>query len=401
VSEENTTIETPSTEVESAPESFADLLADTGITPEQAGLKPEDIGESKDEKGYDSIDDLLSNIDKLDTEDNDQQPEPDGDEVIENPEPASEANTEEVTAEIKTLDELLSSGNLDASSIKVKGKVDGKETEVPLDQLIKEGFGQQAVNKRFTELDKAKKEFQGEVDRVNTYVNGFREKYNEGGVLEAFSFIGELAGAPGYEIKEQLIKALEPEIERRYGLTDQELALEYKEAQTNYKEKSLAEKQVKLDAEQTQAELSYRVSEAKQSNNISEEEWDSAIHSLDNRLDPSIKEISVEQVVEEVGAIRAESSAISYLDEIDGNLKENVQTVSELKGIILRNPDFTPEDIRQILNNTYTVPKQREAETKLAKKVTNKGSVRQSNNLSKQISTEEDEYLQQYIADAW
>ena len=49
---------------------------------------------------------------------------------------------------------------------KVKVKVDGQDVEVPLQELMNDYAGKQAISKRFTELDKEKKSFQKEKEQV-------------------------------------------------------------------------------------------------------------------------------------------------------------------------------------------------------------------------------------------
>lgn len=235
-----------------------------------------------------------------------------------------------------------------------KVKVNGEEVDVSLEDLKKNFSGKVAYDKKFTELDKERKQFIKEKTQIEGYVNEFRNLANANNMVEATKFLGQLTGKAPHSVVEELITALQPEIERRYGLSQDQLNYEKQLAEVQFKAQQLESKNKQFESQQFEMELNTKIEDIMQSKSISVDDWDKAVLTLDTKL-PKNQELTPELVAEYVVFERAVNKSSSLLSTFEnGTLKDNKVVQESLRDIIFDNPDFTDEDLLTIINNSYS-----------------------------------------------
>ena len=264
---------------------------------------------------------------------------------------------------------------------KILAKVDGELQEITLKEFKNGISGEKAIAKRFSEYDRKEKEFNAQMNEVNEYINDLGNTIRNSSVLEGVSKIAELTGAAPHLVKEALIKELMPEIERRYGLDENELALELKQQENDYLKQKTESENKKLQQEQAQRELQLEVMRTREAHNIDEATWTEALNDLDAKLPPN-EPITVETVAEYVNFNRASSRAESILNEWDSSYLENGEVVDALIDSIIESPDYSDADFKEILSNAFGETKKVEAQKAVEKKVESK---------SKNVKTQKEE----------
>lgn len=254
---------------------------------------------------------------------------------------------------------------------KILAKVDGELQEITLKEFKNGISGEKAIAKRFSEYDRKEKEFNAQMNEVNEYINDLGNTIRNSSVLEGVSKIAELTGAAPHLVKEALIKELMPEIERRYGLDENELALELKQQENDYLKQKTESENKKLQQEQAQRELQLEVMRTRETHNIDEATWTEALNDLDAKLPPN-EPITVETVAEYVNFNRASSRAESILNEWDSSYLENGEVVDALIDSIIESPDYSDADFKEILSNAFGETKKVEAQKAVEKKVESK-----------------------------
>lgn len=254
---------------------------------------------------------------------------------------------------------------------KILAKVDGELQEITLKEFKNGISGEKAIAKRFSEYDRKEKEFNAQMNEVNEYINDLGNTIRNSSVLEGVSKIAELTGAAPHLVKEALIKELMPEIERRYGLDENELALELKQQENDYLKQKTESENKKLQQEQAQRELQLEVMRTREAHNIDEATWTEALNDLDAKLPPN-EPITVETVAEYVNFNRASSRAESILNEWDSSYLENGEVVDALIDSIIESPDYSDADFKEILSNAFGETKKVEAQKAVEKKVESK-----------------------------
>jgi hypothetical protein len=254
-------------------------------------------------------------------------------------------------------------------------KINGEDHFVELSELGNDYSGQKEIQRRFSEYDRQNKEWKQQVDEVNGYINEFAVKMQDPkqGPEAAMSYLGELGGIPPYEVKEQLIKALAPEIERRSMLSEAELRAEQVEAENKYLKEN-AERISKLrDSEQANKEFQQQSAQIRQEFSISDQEWNEAIEFLQKH--PQVSEDNLrspEFVSNFVRYERAENLVAEITPQVDASLLSNDNFYKAAMDEIFNNPDYTPDDVKEIIESAYELARKDAVSKKIVKKAANR-----------------------------
>jgi hypothetical protein len=254
-------------------------------------------------------------------------------------------------------------------------KINGEDHFVELSELGNDYSGQKEIQRRFSEYDRQNKEWKQQVDEVNGYINEFAVKMQDPkqGPEAAMSYLGELGGIPPYEVKEQLIKALAPEIERRSMLSEAELRAEQVEAENKYLKEN-AERISKLrDSEQANKEFQQQSAQIRQEFSISDQEWNEAIDFLQKH--PQVSEDNLrspEFVSNFVRYERAENLVAEITPQVDASLLSNDNFYKAAMDEIFNNPDYTPDDVKEIIEGAYELARKDAVSKKIVKKAANR-----------------------------
>jgi hypothetical protein len=254
-------------------------------------------------------------------------------------------------------------------------KINGEDHFVELSELGNDYSGQKEIQRRFSEYDRQNKEWKQQVDEVNGYINEFAVKMQDPkqGPEAAMSYLGELGGIPPYEVKEQLIKALAPEIERRSMLSEAELRAEQVEAENKYLKEN-AERISKLrDSEQANKEFQQQSAQIRQEFSISDQEWNEAIDFLQKH--PQVSEDNLrspEFVSNFVRYERAENLVAEITPQVDASLLSNDNFYKAAMDEIFNNPNYTPDDVKEIIEGAYELARKDAVSKKIVKKAANR-----------------------------
>jgi hypothetical protein len=250
-------------------------------------------------------------------------------------------------------------------------KVDGETKFIDLNELGNDYSGQQAIQRRFSEYDKQNKEWKRQVDEVNAYINTFQQKMIDpkSGPVEAMQYLGELSGMPPYEIKENLIQALLPEIERRSHLTEVEIRAEKLEAENKYLQE-VRENEFKLrQQEQANLELLQKSMPYREAYGISQDEWQNVASFLKEHPQVTEEQQNDPEFISSViRHERADNIATEVIPSVDASLLTNEDFYNSLTEEIVNNPEYTTEDVREIIEMAIEESKKQNLTTRLVKK---------------------------------
>lgn len=310
---------------------------------------------STDENGNEVIDHENEEVSDeiIEAKDEDSKDEPKADEKVE--EKAEESGDKSDAIDISKL----------SDDQKIKVKVDGEEQEITLKEYKNGISGQKAIQKRFNEVDNERKSLQAEIDNINKYVAELGNTMKNVSMVEGLNKIAELNGIAPHQVEQALIKELLPRIQELQGMDEQQRELQYKQKELEYKEKQL-ESESNLSAQkQAQAELQSNISRAREAHAISDDEWNDAFKYLDKNLDPS-EEITIDLVSQKVLFDRAGAKTQEVLKSFDnGKYLQDQEINRTLHEIILDNPDFDDQDLKDILSSAYGESQQKKVEEDL------------------------------------
>jgi len=332
-----------------------DNIEDTAPSVDAADEAVSEEAVSTDENGNEVIDHENEEVSDeiIEAKDEDSKDEPKADEKVE--EKVEESGDKSDAIDISKL----------SDDQKIKVKVDGEEQEITLKEYKNGISGQKAIQKRFNEVDNERKSLQAEIDNINKYVADLGNTMKNVSMVEGLNKIAELNGIAPHQVEQALIKELLPRIQELQGMDEQQRELQYKQKELEYKEKQL-ESESNLSAQkQAQAELQSNISKAREAHAISDDEWNDAFKYLDKNLDPS-EEITIDLVSQKVLFDRAGAKTQEVLKSFDdGKYLQDQEINRTLHEIILDNPDFDDQDLKDILSSAYGESQQKKVEEDL------------------------------------
>lgn len=255
-------------------------------------------------------------------------------------------------------------------------KVDGEEVDISLKDLLENYSGKVPYDKRFNELniskkeyEKSKEEYDKEKEYINNYIGEFAEKMQSGKAVEALGFLAEFAGMKPYEFKQQLIQNLTPEIDRRRTLSQDQLSNEQLQEENKYLEQMRESEKQSTEQQQAYTELEQKISALQETYGISDDDFDNA---YDELKETDLKDqLNPELIVNYLRHKDAFTRADVVINEVQPSLASNQYVVDAIEKIIFDNPEFTKEQVTEIVKDIYG-GEQKKASKAVSKKMQNK-----------------------------
>jgi hypothetical protein len=242
----------------------------------------------------------------------------------------------------------------------IKHKVDGKLEDIPVKDLINQYAGKVAIDKRFTELDRARKseaarvqEFENARQRHVSLIKDMHEHVSQGRLFEAVANMIEMTGAKSDP--QQFISALEDKLlERAQQLAqmtpEQRAALKTQEHNT-YLQQKYDRLMKQRDQEQAQAAFQGRVAKAIESVNATMESYVEAKQYLEQnagQMRVAKEQITPEFVANHIRNVRDYETARDALTEVSPDLASDDKTWDQAVFLLRQHPTWTKEDLRDV-----------------------------------------------------
>ena len=261
--------------------------------------------------------------------------------------------------EIKKLIAKYGEENLEmpASAI-FKHKIDGEEVDVELQELLNNYSGKVSYDKKFQEFSSERKEFEIErndynqqIENINKYIEGFADKLKNKDALGALSYFAEFSGMKPHEFQRELLDQIAPEVERRAIMSPEELKSEELLAQNEYLLQQQESVQEQARQEQAQKELSLEIANVQEAHSISDEAFNNAYQELVNSDYEG--EMNPQAVADYYIHSQAFSRADEILSSVSSQLADQDQVVESLQQVIVENPSFDNDDLKEIVEEVY------------------------------------------------
>lgn len=273
-----------------------------------------------------------------------------------------EAKSEEVEEKIEEIKKLIAKyGDEEmevAANAIFKHKVDGEEIDVELQELLNNYSGKISYDKKFQEFSSEKKEFEGykedydtQIKQINSYINDFAAKLKENDALGALEYFAQFSGMKPHDFRRELLSQLTPEIQRRSGLSSEQLQAEELQAQNEYLQQQQESAQTRSQEEQALKDLELEIANVQEAHGIEDEAFKNAYNEL---VDSEYEgDITPQAVAEYYAHSEAFSRADDVLSSIDPVLANQDQVVESLQKVIMENPSFDNNDLKEIVEEVY------------------------------------------------
>lgn len=266
---------------------------------------------------------------------------------------------EAIEEEIKKI--LAKQGESDVelyANTSFKHKVDGEEVDVELQELLNNYSGKVSYDKKFQEFSSERKDFETyketydkDIEQINGYITNFAQKIKNNDAMGALEYFAEFSGMKPHEFKRELLSQLAPEVERLSMMSPEELKNEELLAQNEYLLKQQESAQEQAQKQQALKELEMEIADVQEAHSMSDEEFENAYQEL---LDSEYEgDINPQAVAEYYTHSIAFSRADDVLSSISPQLADQESVVESLQQVIMENPSFDNDDLKEIVQEVY------------------------------------------------
>lgn len=237
-------------------------------------------------------------------------------------------------------------------------KVDGEEVDVTLQDLLNNYSGKTSYDRKFQEFSESKKEleteknsYQSELESINEYIGNFAQKIQQDDAMGALEYFAEFSGMKPYEFRNELVRQLAPEVERRSLLSYEEVENENLRQQNEYLLRQQESAEASRTSEHAKSELGGKIKEMQETHGISDGDFEKSYYEL---VESNYEgDVTPDVVAEYYVHTQAYSRAESVLETIDTNLRNEQQIVENFQRVIVNNPDFDDNDLKEIAEEVY------------------------------------------------
>lgn len=238
------------------------------------------------------------------------------------------------------------------TTAKFKIKSDKEEIEASLQDLVNEYSGAKAVQKRFTELDKEKKEWEKDWAQVDEFVNEFAAASKEsklGGIYK----MAELLGVDPLEYKRALREEMVREFAPYYNMEeDQRIAFD-RDEELSYLKSQRELEQKRVQEQQAQRELYNRFLEVQQTHAIDDQRFDMLVGELQNTYN---QPVTPENVAILHNSMQRLDKVGSVLNRVNPEYANDESKFNQLDALLRGNPQMDESDLENIARKLWASP---------------------------------------------
>lgn len=236
---------------------------------------------------------------------------------------------------------------------KFKHKVDGKEVEVSVQDLLDNYSGQTSWKQRFTELDKQKKAFEGETKVMKESLAALSKFVSEGKSFEALEQLCEMAGVDKIEFMKTYIDEADAISDQFSSMTEEQREAYFTKKQNEDLANKLKKKEETENLSKSQRQLKSEVDSMLSEAKISQEEFNSNLKFLvDEGVFKDDKQITPQQVAKAVidysGSVRRYEAASKAIEAVDPKALENKNLLDSLAHPT--NTDLSHEELVEVVS---------------------------------------------------
>ena len=265
-----------------------------------------------------------------------------------------EEPAEESTDDVKTFE-----ATIDGKTVKIpedatfKHKVDGKEVELSIKDMLNRESGEQTIEQRMSKIGQEKSEFIAqqdsfiaERDSLVTKVDDFVLAIEDNDSLGAIESLAKIANVNPIDLRTHFIDIVKGDVAKYLQMSEEEQKTLDKDLEVDYyKQRDEHRNQVEEQTAQTQQEsndVQQKVIGLQTKYGISD---DNLLKLLSTLQGNSEEEISIEALENLHLSESSQGKASSLIDQIDPTYSKNEQYVKDVVEFRKANPDLSDSDV--------------------------------------------------------
>jgi len=239
------------------------------------------------------------------------------------------------------------------SNLMFNHKVDGKEMEVSLQDLLNNFSGKESWDKRFQQLDVEKKAYQAERQMIEKYIDEFGAKVQNNDAMGAIEYLAQFAGVNPLEFRRMVRESLTPQVQKFMEMDESQRKLFTQGEELDFLKHQRESEIQKKAVEESHAALESQVVEFQKIRGMDEE----ALVKLHDDIKASFKgEVTLELMGQVLDMEARYNKAEGILNKVDKSLLEVDGNLELLVNVIKENPTFSDEDLAEIISEAMEKP---------------------------------------------
>lgn len=254
------------------------------------------------------------------------------------------------------------------SDASFKVKVDGKNEDVPLQELINNYSGKTAWDKKFTEIGKEKKTLEVEKAQVTKQSEELKKhvsaalaplKSKDGNPMDSLLYLVEMSGDDPYNAYRRIMESNLEELGKLMDMGDVERELYFHRKKDELYSDVAKKRQGKLQEEQTFNQVVQKVDSLRQTYNVTEDAYVEASDELEEIYTASKLDVNdiTHEVIVDYASLKPHIAVVKGLiEQYEDNISEGKygDVVTELSRY-LRDGKADEANIKQILARNFSV----------------------------------------------
>lgn len=281
-----------------------------------------------------------------------------------------------------TFNDGIQNGELSAD-IKLKHKVDGKEVEWTLLELLNDKSGQTAWDKKFQELSLEKNSFKKEREIVERYISGFQEAAKKGDAMGALEYLVHAAGISPLEFKKSLRNQVMPDFEKWQQLSEEQRKFKELEEENNYFKNQRESESQKVKDQESQKELNSKLKVAQEAHGFSDKDLVEAYDVLAEHYKP--EQVNLDLITSYMKERNAVNKAEELIGKVDTELNQNEKVLDSITDLVLSGRHSDEELVEIIQGSFAKKSSKKKSESKSSPAIVDK-KIEINNNIKQALS---------------
>jgi len=242
---------------------------------------------------------------------------------------------------------------------KLTHKVDGKDVEVSVQELLNHYSGHVAWDKRFQELDKDKKTWQNKTNEVDKFVTDFFNlAMTPGKAIEAFQMLATATNQDPIKFTRDLRSSILQEHQKYASLTEDERKLLDIQEETHFYDRQRQQKQQEYQREQSHLQVQRDLNAFEGKYNLGQEKTAEIYNTLTQHLvkhgrDPqtlTVKDLETYHV-HDIAYTKAEDA----IGKLKPDLLDSDEVVDVVAKYVLKDLSVTPEAVESYVASVFGI----------------------------------------------
>jgi len=232
---------------------------------------------------------------------------------------------------------------------KIKHKVDGKEVEVELQDLLNNFSGKTAWDKKYSELDGERKSHKKDLEVVNNYMNKFAE-ISQKDRVKGLEFLAEQVGFDPLEYRRGLRQELMSHYETYSGMDENERKYFEQQEELEYLKSNRESEVNNRNRQQAQEDLANSYRKLEQSHGIN----DSRLGEIAEALQKAgVQDLSPEVIIETHNLFVTQDRAYNVLGKVNPEFAADNSKLKMIESLVAGNSSISDDELYQYVSKLW------------------------------------------------